>query len=109
MMSCENKRKKLVKKYPNALILLYPMPENMTIWLGAVTVAMLEHNLRMLDRGYIDTPPWESKPKENGTAPSRFKILAYKPLFKLLVKLEWLTIKKYKPHMYYIVFEKKSG
>jgi hypothetical protein len=109
IMSVEKIRRKLKRKYSDAILHLASNKEHSG---QGLTLDELEGNLqneKMLEKGFADSPPWKSSPLAAGQTKkySPAIIFAAKIIFWFLIRFEFIWQGRGASHMVFVLTEKK--
>ncbi|PIY97240.1 MAG: hypothetical protein COY66_00635 [Candidatus Kerfeldbacteria bacterium CG_4_10_14_0_8_um_filter_42_10] len=103
IMSVERLRKKLSKKHHSGTLYLASNQQhgNRGMRLEELAEYLTSQNGLILEKGLVDSPPWNSAPLEKGVKKQYNKliIVVAKTIFYLLIRLEFLWRGQKKSHM----------
>jgi len=106
IVSVERLRKKLKKKYKTGKILLTSNRNHSDK--GLTLEELIDYakskNLQIIEFGYVDCPPWQSKKRTKCGTITRNPIIITlaKIVFYFISLLEDITVSKYRAHMVYV-------
>jgi hypothetical protein len=110
IMSVENIRKSLLKKFSTGTLYLTANKSHIQrgLTLGDLENHLISSGFTILDKGYADSPPWQSKPrgKDNRRNYSPFSTSISKIIFFFLVRIEFLMKGPKNSHMVYCLVKK---
>lgn len=110
IMSVERIRKRLLGKFRSGTLCLSPNKSHIQrgVTLDDLTGQLADSGFTILDKGYADSPPWQSKPrgKDNRRNYSPLIINISKIIFFFLVRMEFLQENPKCSHMIYCLAKK---
>jgi hypothetical protein len=110
-MSVENIRKRLLSEFRSGTLCLASNKSHIQrgVTLNDLSSQLTNSSFIILDKGYADSPPWQSKPrdKDNRKNYSPFIIKISKIIFFFIVKTEFLRKNPKRSHMIYCLIKNK--
>lgn len=111
IMSVEQLRKRLWKKYGNGILFLASNKQHNKrgVNLNELKKHLQEQNLEIIKAGYVDSPPWASAPLSESTKKDYRKIIKIfaQIIFWFLIKVEFFWQRPLKSHMIYSMTKNK--
>ena len=113
--SVEKRRKMLLREYPSGYLYLSSNKNHQgrgaTLKELANFVSKISYQ-KIIMKGYVDSPPWISKPKDEKSKSSYLKyptvVFFAKMFFPLMVNLEFIWQGEKRSHMVYVFAVKKG-